>query len=506
MAYDIPQIQVFSNATWILLLSGVVYGFVRLTSRPKWPKTAPKFLKTEDWPVLGALRFFSDRRNFVLHGTSQAESNNFSFYFGKHQLVGMGGQDARKAFFESKELSMSEGYAVFLVGTPDLPTDFENHFNKWFNRSMMALMRRENFVKNLDRMVADTRAALERIEESGEGIMDPFDHVYRAVYQLTMRTVGANEIADSPAELTETLHLFEIIERASSPVRIIFPWLPTPEHLYKMWAGWRLYVKMNKIVDARRKEGRVEDDALQFLLDGEGGGDVVWILSFVIGALYAGQVNTGVNAAWMLVYLAATPEWYKRVQDEVDAALNKHRVSADQSPVDILALLTVDDWESEFPMLDLCSRETIRLQMAGTAIRKNIGGKDVPIGKSGEVIPKDGFAVYLLDDIHFDPEIYSNPHEFDPGRYLPDRAEDKKVPLAYLGWGAGRHPCLGMKFAKLEATIIGVLFTAMYDYSLQDVQGQAMPKPPPMDRDRHSSKKPDTPMRLKFERRGHASA
>lgn len=34
---------------------------------------------------------------------------------------------------------------------------------------------------------------------------------------------------------------------------------------------------------------------------------------------------------------------------------------------------------------------------------------------------------------------------FDPTRFLPDRAEDKKVPHAFLGWGSGRHPCLGMK-------------------------------------------------------------
>jgi hypothetical protein len=29
----------------------------------------------------------------------------------------------------------------------------------------------------------------------------------------------------------------------------------------------------------------------------------------------------------------------------------------------------------------------------------------------------------------------------DPSRYLPERAEDKKTPYAWVGWGAGRHPC-----------------------------------------------------------------
>ncbi len=49
--------------------------------------------------------------------------------------------------------------------------------------------------------------------------------------------------------------------------------------------------------------------------------------------------------------------------------------------------------------------------------------------------------VYLLDDIHFNPEIYTEPHKWDPSRYLPDRAEDRKKPVSYVGWGTGRHPC-----------------------------------------------------------------
>lgn len=44
-----------------------------------------------------------------------------------------------------------------------------------------------------------------------------------------------------------------------------------------------------------------------------------------------------------------------------------------------------------------------------------------------------------------DPSVYPNPEKWDPSRYLPDRAEDKKVSMGYLGWGIARHPCLGMR-------------------------------------------------------------
>lgn len=168
----------------------------------------------------------------------------------------------------------------------------------------------------------------------------------------------------------------------------------------------------------------------------------------VLGSLFAGQLNSGINAGWLMIYLSSNPEWYKKLQEEVGGVVERHRKTPDQSPTDVLATLTVDEWESGFPLIGLGLRETIRFQLVGATIRKNISHKDFPIGKTGEVIPKDGFATYLTDDVHMNPEIYPEPTKWDPGRYLPDRADDKRQPLAYMGWGLGRHPCLGMRVSR----------------------------------------------------------
>jgi len=214
--------------------------------------------------------------------------------------------------------------------------------------------------------------------------------------------------------------------------------------------------------------------------------------------LFAGQLNSGINAAYLFAYLATNPTWYSIVQKEVDDAICRFRTSSSQTPADVLASLTLESWESSFPMIDLCLRECIRLQSAGTAFRKNISGRSIPIGQSGEIVPPEAFAVYLLDEIHFDPEVYTEPLRWDPSRFLPDRAEDKKSPLSYLGWGVGRHPCLGMRFAKLEMGIIGAMFVAMFDYQLEDGQGTKINIVPPVNRNNHSAKKPESPMRLRY--------
>lgn len=46
--------------------------------------------------------------------------------------------------------------------------------------------------------------------------------------------------------------------------------------------------------------------------------------------------------------------------------------------------------------------------------------------------------------------VYKNPDEFDPSRYGPGREEDKKAQFSYIGFGGGRHSCMGYNFAYLQ--------------------------------------------------------
>jgi cytochrome P450 len=120
----------------------------------------------------------------------------------------------------------------------------------------------------------------------------------------------------------------------------------------------------------------------------------------------------------------------------VDEVIARHRTSSAQKPADVLDTLSLDAWQTEFPLLsDQCFVEAIRLTMRGTPFRKNMGA-DLPLGddgKAAEVIPTGAYGAYLVHHVHFGPEIYPDPEKFDPGRFQDDRAEHKKAPHAYLG-------------------------------------------------------------------------
>jgi cytochrome P450 len=353
---------------------------------------------------------------------------------------------------------------------------------------------------DLSTMLADTRATMEELLASPGSIIDPFKSIYGLVFLLTMRNVGCEEIARDKTLLDTTLDLFETIAHSTAPSLILFPWLPTWSLVKRYVAGVRLYMILNKIVMKRKKSGLREDDTLQYLLDC--GDDMSHIIGFVMGVLFAAQQNTGIITSYCLVYLSHGPnkEWAAQIRKEVETATKKYFPDENLPTIEKLAKLPLSAWESEFPIIELCMKDAIRLHSLGATFRKNISGKELAIGPKEEV-PAGAFVSYHIGTSHLDPTVYTNPTEWDPARFLPDRAEDKKKHLAWVGWGTGRHPCLGMKFAKLEQSIIAAFFLTMLDSRISDSQGRPVDSTPPVDVNSYTAWKPRDRVFLKLRAR-----
>lgn len=478
----------------------VGYLVFEMVSRPHLTAKTPARLP--GYPLVGVPEFFSARTALFDMGTAISKTGQFSFFFGKHPIVGITGESGRKTYFETKSLNMMKGYETLFVQSPKVDIDHgPEEFGPWFNRSLKKMLSRDAFVSNLDVLTSDVRNIFKDLmARPGKKMMNPYDDLYRMVYQLTMRTVGCDEIAENRELGDRTLQLFESFEKLTSPARMVLPWLPTPSYIRRMSTGAKLFFTFDNIVKERKRTGVRRNDALQHFLDQ--GATVALVIKFVMSALFAGQLNSGINAAAMMVFAAQYPEWKARLRREVDGVIAKHRAGEDEDPIDILARLDLDAWETEFPLIDVALKETIRLEIVGTSFRKNTGSEPIRIQGTDEEIPPGAFAVYLLDDVHMNPEIYPNPTKWDPGRFLPDRAEDKKVSHGFLGWGVARHPCLGMKFAKLEMNLIAAHFLALFDFHLCDSEGNPVSDPVPIkSRTRHSAHKPDKPVFLRYEAR-----
>ena len=317
-------------------------------------------------------------------------------------------------------------------------------FNAWFNNRMARALRTENFSTNLPRMTRDVRTAIEGIAQASDGITNPFYSVYAIVFQLTFRMLGCTEMADNDALRARTLQLYESLESSAGMSMILTPWwLPTISRFRRLWSGAKLYMSVQKIIKERKKKNIRYNDTMQALIDQ--GDDEDKIVRFIISVIYSGQVNTGLNAAYILCYLATNRLWMQRVYREIETVANKYDLDVTKSLWHKLESIPLVAWETEFPLLDLCLRESIRLSLHGAAFRWNSTAEDIALANNGEKLPSGAFLAYHMSDVHRNPDIYSDPETFDPGRYLPDRAEDRKSPYAFIGWGAARHPCPGQR-------------------------------------------------------------
>ena len=182
------------------------------------------------------------------------------------------------------------------------------------------------------------------------------------------------------------------------------------------------------------------------------------------------------QACWMLIDLAIHPEWREKCKKEIQNLLSRHLDDSSSVPSSSkLGAIPLSEWEDELPILEACIRESHRISGTGAALRRNLG-EETKIG--GQVVRRGDFLVYSMGEVHLDPKYYPEPDKYDPGRWL--RSDPlQNAAYTFLGWGAGRHPCPGMKVARLEMKLVTALFLTRYKFDLVD-KGGKFPDPLPV--------------------------
>jgi sterol 14-demethylase len=124
--------------------------------------------------------------------------------------------------------------------------------------------------------------------------------------------------------------------------------------------------------------------------------------------LFAGIFSTGIMTCWLPFFLYVNPEWKAKVMLEIQLILDRHAPSpeGDELLTARLARIPPQVLETEMPIFDACLRETIRLCMSGTFLRRalvdgiEVGGHGIEMGT---------FMAYPVADAHLNPEYYPDP-------------------------------------------------------------------------------------------------
>jgi cytochrome P450 len=188
-------------------------------------------------------------------------------------------------------------------------------------------------------------------------------------------------------------------------------------------------------VDDRRANGTGTDLFTRMCKTGRE--DLAWLdddtlVRLFIGIMVAAFDTTSLAATSMAYLLAKHPEWQERLRAE------GRSVAPGPLSYDDTKRLEEHDW---------AWKETLRLYPVAQAVPRR-ALRDVQLGAYR--VPAGTQVQAMIACVLRDPAWWTRPETFDPARFSPARAEDKKHKSAFAPFGAGPHVCIGMQLAGLE--------------------------------------------------------
>jgi cytochrome P450 len=163
--------------------------------------------------------------------------------------------------------------------------------------------------------------------------------------------------------------------------------------------------------------------------------------------LFAGHDTTAAILAWALWFVHRNPAVLGRLRDEIDA------LGPDIEP-DVMIRL---------PYLSAVLDETLRMRPILSESQRRLA-KPWTLGEWQ--LPARMTIGINPTLLHFEPELWERPEEFEPERFLGPPPS----PSIYVPFGGGNRRCLGASFARYEcAAVLGTLLRE-YDFELLDEQ------------------------------------
>lgn len=161
----------------------------------------------------------------------------------------------------------------------------------------------------------------------------------------------------------------------------------------------------------------------------------------------AGVETLKTTIQWSLLHMMHNPEIRTKIHEELDRVVGPHR-------------LPVADDMTNLPYTQATIYEVMRRSTViplGTT-----HATDRTVELEGYVIPKNAQVIPLLHAVHMDPDVWDQPEEFRPERFLSKEGKVVK-PREFMPFSSGQRMCLGDNIAQLELQLFFTNIMHVFD-------------------------------------------
>ncbi|MFF9816046.1 cytochrome P450 [Streptomyces sp. NPDC014006] len=299
-------------------------------------------------------------------------------------------------------------------------------------------------------MEEEAHALVERWRDAGT--IDCTGESFRVAVRIAARCLLRGDYMDERAErlCTALAVVFRgMYRRMVVPLGPLYR-LPTPGNREFNRALADLHLLVDEIIAERRASGQKPDDLLTALLDAKDeNGEPIGereIHDQVVAILTPGSETVASTIMWLLQALAEHSEHADKVRDEVESVTGGRPVAFE----DVRKLRHTNNVVIEAMRL----RPAVWILTRRAVVDTELGGYRIPAGAD---------IIYSPYAIQRDPKSYARNLEFDPDRWLPERAKD--VPKhAMSPFSTGNRKCPSDHFSMAQLTLVTAALAARYRF------------------------------------------
>ena len=437
------------------------------------------------WPFLGHLAQFQKDPVSTLKRGWRDHGEIFRLRLGPRDLVLFVGPEAHDFYFRASDDEL-DAKAVYQFTVPIFgrgvaydvaPEIMSEQLGFLFPALGAPSMRR--FVRL---MLRETSEFADRLGEEGE--IDLPSAMNQLTVNIASHCLLGREVREQVDEgFAEAYH---DLQKGINTLGFFLPRLPTAGHRSRDRARRRVAALFGEIMAERRRSGSAPDDFMQTLMharykDGRGLSDDE-ITGILLTVLFAGQHTSAVLATWTGLELMAAPSYVARLRDEIqDVYGGAEELSLASLKRQTALENAVRECERLHPPLILLVRKVLK-----------------PLRFGDYAVPAGALAMVSPAVSHRLPHVFEDPERFHPERFAPPAMEDRTHRYALIGFGGGKHLCMGKHFAYAQLKVIWTVLLDRFEWFLDT----AVPAP------NYGSwvTGPEEPCRVRYRRRAPASA